>query len=69
MHSPHVHDLGDLITTRPFLDLQDGRTALHNAAKWGNLAAVQALLAASAPPQTADNQGLNPLHLAAQQDK
>ena len=49
--------------------LQDGRTALHNAAKWGNLAALQALLAASASSQTADYQGLTPLHLAAQQDK
>ena len=49
--------------------LQDGRTALHNAAKWGSYAAVQALLAASAPFDTADYQGWTPLHLAAQQDK
>ena len=29
------------------MSLQDGRTALHLAAEWGNIAAVRVLLAAS----------------------
>ena len=44
--------------------LQDGRTALHYAARWASQNATSALLAASASFTTVDNSGKTPLHLA-----
>ncbi len=43
---------------------QDGRTALHYAARWASQNAASALLAASASFTTVDNSGKTPLHLA-----
>ena len=44
---------------------QDGRTALHYAASWGNVHAVKAMLAGGASPRTLDNAGKMALHWAA----
>ncbi len=44
--------------------LQDGRTALHYAARWASQNAASALLAASASFTTVDNSGKTPMHLA-----
>ena len=44
--------------------LQDGRTALHYAARWASQNAASALLAAAASFTTVDNSGKTPLHLA-----
>ena len=45
--------------------MQDGRTALHLAASWGNVHAVKALLAGGASIRNADNTGKTALHWAA----
>ena len=42
-----------------------GATALHFAARWGNVALVNALLAAGANPAACDARGWTPLHAAA----
>ena len=44
---------------------EDGRTALHEAARAGHGSIVTALLAAGADPATSDSSGNNPLHEAA----
>lgn len=45
--------------------LQDGRTALHYAASWGNVHAVKALLKGGAFLRSLDNTGKTALHWAA----
>lgn len=45
--------------------LQDGRTVLHNAASWGNVHAVKALLKGGASLKSLDNTGKTALHWAA----
>lgn len=45
--------------------LQDGRTALHYAASWGNVHAVRALLQGGASIKALDNTGRTALHWAA----
>ena len=42
----------------------NGWTVLHHAAKWGNVPAVQGLLARGADPNAASKGGFRPLHLA-----
>ena len=45
--------------------LQDGRTALHYAASWGNVHALKSLLAGGASIRATDNNGRTALHWAA----
>ena len=44
--------------------MQDGRTALHYAASWGNVHAVKALLAGGASIRSLDNTGKTAVHWA-----
>lgn len=46
----------------------DNQTALHFAAKHGQLAVCQKLLALGANPNSCDDKGQTPLHLAAEND-
>jgi ankyrin repeat protein len=52
----------DLLTAK---EMGSGRTALHRAAEFGEVAAVRSLLSLGASVHTEDPQGLTPLHLAA----
>jgi ankyrin repeat protein len=45
---------------------RSGRSALHHGAACGDLAVVDAAIAAGADPNQADNRGWTPLHFAAQ---
>lgn len=57
----------DLVTARTRLPcaVASGYAALHFAAASAHLACLNALLAAGAPPDTADDRGATPLHWAA----